>query len=396
MMNVGGCKAMTFSLKTFRKSILMAWALASAWVGHVEAAGPSEPEISHFHELVGKLDSDSYFERLTAYDQVAAYSNVKVVGWIEEAIGRSSPECSEKLVRILGAWANDPHSDVGRASWDALEKIGRNKISSRSQLANLLTRSISVNQSDLVEDRLSKLSVSIDNRSVQVLMQKSNGETVFRVDDGFRGDERDLAQAKWLYTPQIVQLDGKRVTRKWLEAVLQMQNLRILQLRHTSLTMDDLELIRQCDSLDTLEILYMPIKDEDIPRLAELPVWGSIRLFGTEVTEQGAATLVNKMSGTQVIHGRGGFLGIVSLSNSLEIHRVNPGSGAEKAGLIPFDKINSIDGTKLTTFDDLRVELAKRTAGTVVQIEIDRMVSVNHDYQRQLERLTIPVTLGEQ
>ncbi len=178
---------------------------------------------------------------------------------------------------------------------------------------------------------------------------------------------------------EIVRLEGERINRQWLAQVVRLPNLRILQIRHTSINGKDIELLQSAERLNGLEIMYTPIDDDAIDVLSNLPLANRMRLFGTQMSEQGIAKLREILDGSEIMFGRGGFLGISCDGQNLTLRTVNEGSGAEKAGLRPEDRIEKIDGLPLKTFDELRGELAKHKPGEQVTIDFVRTVSSMSD-----------------
>jgi predicted metalloprotease with PDZ domain len=171
-----------------------------------------------------------------------------------------------------------------------------------------------------------------------------------------------------------------------------------LQLRHTSITAADLELLHRAEQLEGLEIMYTPIDDEAIETLATLPLAGRIRLFGTRISEAGVEKLRGQLEGSEINFGRGGFLGISSQSMSLVLTMVNPGSAADKAGLRVNDRILKIQGIELKTFEELRNELAKYAPGEEVTLTFERRGSGLElpDGEPSNFQAEVRVILGEQ
>jgi predicted metalloprotease with PDZ domain len=181
-----------------------------------------------------------------------------------------------------------------------------------------------------------------------------------------------------------------------MEQIVKIPNLRTLQIRHTSISSEDLKLLYSLHRLEGLEILYTPIDDDAIDILGNLPLWGRLRVFGTKMSSDGAEKLKELLEGMDVTFGRGGFLGIGSNQDTLVISKIMDGGGAQKAGLRVQDRIISIEGKKLQRFMELRAELAKYPPGAVVKIEFERVERSLDQEEITAVTQTIEVTLGEQ
>jgi uncharacterized iron-regulated protein len=86
--------------------------------------------------------------------------------------------------------------------------------------------------------------------------------------------------------------------------------------------------------------------------------------------------------------GRLGVMVDSSASGRLTVVSVEPGSGAEAAGLREGDELLAIDGVPLARFSDLRVALLDRNPGDAVQLEASRSRWLRGD-----QRLSVAVTL---
>jgi len=356
------------------------------------ADGPGDT----IESLLEKIQGDSYGARDTAYELLLLRPE-EAIQPIEAALPLMDHDAASRLIRLLGTWGTRPDEGLGIQAWEVLQRLSSGGVTSNSQLARYISMTIWLNQSKIAEDRLKKLSAFIGEERIQVVTSAKEGNCL-RIDEKFRGTADDLLAARWLIDPTIVRLEGERIDRSWLEKIVPMPNVKIVQLKHTSLTADDIQLLRQMKYLDTLEILYMPIDDMAIESLGSLPIWGSLRVFGTKITPESVPRLESLLEGTQVVFGLGGFLGIQSSNLTLEVSEVNPGSGADKGGMLAQDRILSINGKPLQNFEELRKELGKSPAGAEVSIVVRRYEGpTRYDgVPRTPIDLTLTITLGEQ
>ncbi len=181
-------------------------------------------------------------------------------------------------------------------------------------------------------------------------------------------------------------LEGPNIDRRHLEAVVKMKRLSKLKLKNVRLQAEDLELLTELDKLDHLGLLYMEIDDRAVEILKNLPVTTSMKIQGTKITREGFEKLQAELDGPRMQFGLGGFLGISSNGFGPQVGEVEPDSAAEKAGIQPNDYLQSIQGTKVTSFTEIRAELSKYMAGDEISIKV----------RRYTEELDLSVVLQEE
>ncbi len=360
-----------------------------------------EPVQTQIREWIQRLESDSFASRHLAYQLLQPHP-ILAIGSVEKAIATAEQDAAHRLIRLLGGWSTYPDVGYGIDAFAALERVARSGVTTRASFAKSVIEGIAEDQADRSEEYLKKLGAFIDFSRLSLFgFQQMLGGSEFyllRLDDGYRGTVEDLRCLRWINSVEIVRLEGDRIDRAWLEHVVRLPNLRILQIRHTSLTGNDIELLQAVERLEGLEMMYTPIDDEAIETLATLPLANRMRLFGTQMSEDGVAKLRELLDGSEIMFGRGGFLGISCDGQNLNLKTVNSGSGAEKAGLREGDRILKIDGISLKTFDELRGHLAKHKPGEHVTIEFNRPVFKLNDIENPVDgdSQTVKVILGEQ
>ena len=134
----------------------------------------------------------------------------------------------------------------------------------------------------------------------------------------------------------------------------------------------DLELFRQFENLEHLGINYVDIGDWAVRTLSQLAISESMRLYGTGVSDEGAAYLERQLEGIEFYWGRGGFLGVAMERSNTLVTFVTPNSGANIAGIRIGDQLRQIDGNSLKNFFDLREELGKRVPGDKISVLVER------------------------
>ncbi len=366
-----------------------------------EPIARKSPTTEQIEAWIAQFESDSYATRHLAFKLLKFHPQI-AIPVVERSIGLAEEDAASRLVRLLTDWSTHPEDGYGRAAYASLQRVAQGGVAARSCQAQRSIEAIKLIQGAYATDYLNHLSAYIGEETGKIFIFNSNSlfeeYYVLKIDEAFRGSIDDLDRVSWLTDVNVVRLIGEQIDGNWLKKIIKIPNLRTLQIRHTSITSEDLTLLYTLNQLDGLEILYSPIDDAAIEVLGNLPLNGRLRLFGTNMSAKGVAQLNAQLEGSEIMFGRGGFLGVQSLGGTLTISQTTAGGGAEKAGLQRDDKIISANGTKLGKFDDLRAELAKHSPGEVVVIEFERAIEELADgkLKSEMKILQAEVTLGEQ
>ena len=207
--------------------------------------------------------------------------------------------------------------------------------------------------------------------SLNSMKDRLDTEDALLINSNFVGDDECIKQIALIKSIETVCLEGPNIDRRHLEAVVKMKRLSKLKLKNVRLQAEDLELLTELDKLEHLGLLYMEIDDRAVEVLKDLPVTTSMKIQGTKITRQGFEKLQAELDGPRMQFGRGGFLGISS-NGGPQVGGVEPDSAAEKAGIRPNDYLQSIQGTKVTSFTEIRAELSKYRAGDEISIKVRR------------------------
>jgi S1-C subfamily serine protease len=124
--------------------------------------------------------------------------------------------------------------------------------------------------------------------------------------------------------------------------------------------------------------------------LAELPLLGFLKLYGTQVTKEGVEKF-RLASGVAVDFRRGAFLGVGGKDGDggCLIGTVHKGSPADKAGILENDVIVRFGGAEVKSFSSLTDLIAPRQHGEEVEIEIVRDDPTNGTRQVVTVRATL-------
>ena len=338
-----------------------------------QRASSQTPTQEQIEAWVKELEDERFAVREAAENQLARNLTVILPTLIEiaKADGSESP-CG--LLQFLGFVAQDAWSDQGKLAYACLGQIAKERTTQRAILAQKIIQSISVSMREQTLERLERVGVLCQDRELSVLTQVRQVKNALVIDQEFRGTQEDIDLLPWLFDIQFVKLEGPAISPEILQAVVKLPQLRSLQIVETKLTSKDLRPLLAASDMDLLEILYSPVDDQCIEILQDVPIFGDLQLFGTELSAKGATELIARMETANVFVGRGGFLGVTCDPGSLVIQQAIKDGPAYKAGIKMNDKLRKINGVPIYNFEDLRKQLAKSAAGESVVVEYDRPV----------------------
>ena len=320
---------------------------------------------------IALLDSPNYAKREWASAQLKSNES-KAFPFVQKALENAEGESLDRLLVFLGRVIENEASFHSAAAFEELKRLAKKSSGSRSIRINHIFESIRLKMGQRAWQRVQKLCGEPRYRFVSMSTEISVTNP-FEINNGFKGtaeDLRDLDQVTWI---QFARLEGSVISRDILRAVLKLPELKHLQIVDTSLNAEDLSVLREAPDLDILEIVYSPVNDDLLGFIQELPVWGKLWMFGTQISNEGGETAKRLLNDIEIFVSRGAYLGVRSLQNSLYIESVEPGSAAELGGLRTRDRILRINGVQLENFDDLRNHLAKFAPDEEIEIEFERV-----------------------
>lgn len=334
------------------------------------AQAPSDDQIRAW---VADLQDDRFAVREVAQKQLGKHL-ASILPILVSIAQSDQAQSSAGLLQFLGFVAQDALSEQGKMAYECLTRISEERTTQNAVLAQKIIQSIAVQMREQALERLERIGIVCADRHLSVLTQLRDVKNALIIDEQFQGTVEDLAMLPWLFDVEFVKLEGPAVTSQMLGWVVKLPQLRSLQIIETNLKSDDLVPLLSAPDMDLIEILYSPIDDQSIKILENVPIFGDLQLFGTEVSAAGADELIEKIETANVFVGRGGFLGITCEPSSLVIQESIPDGPASKAGIRTNDKLKKINGVPIYNFEDLRKQLAKSAAGESVVVEYDRPI----------------------
>ena len=114
--------------------------------------------------------------------------------------------------------------------------------------------------------------------------------------------------------------------------------------------------------------------DAAVTQLAALAHIQRVEFYGTPISDDALARLREALPHAMIDVRGGARLGIAGsqMPGGAGVAEVQPGTAAEKAGLMPNDLITEIAGVPVADFDSLTKEIAKKKAGDTVVLKVIR------------------------
>ncbi len=138
----------------------------------------------------------------------------------------------------------------------------------------------------------------------------------------------------------------------------------------------DLALIKRIVDVERLTFRGVPLADDDLQNIEGLPHLRRLDLLGSKITGKGLARLAHVYPNVRIDHGSNAMLGVGGATdptgNGFAVNMVQPGSAAERAGIVPGDTILRIQSRAVVDFDTLTAEIHNHQPGEKVKIELRR------------------------
>ena len=139
---------------------------------------------------------------------------------------------------------------------------------------------------------------------------------------------------------------------------------------------DGLSHLRWLPSLERLSCAGPSFTDAAMQRLKHLNSLSYLQLYGTRVTDAGEQFLKQIAPGATIDRRDGALLGVSGSAQGLgqgcQIEFVQPGSSADRAGLVRGDVIASFEGQAVGDFPSLTALISRKKPGAKVSLTIER------------------------
>ena len=135
----------------------------------------------------------------------------------------------------------------------------------------------------------------------------------------------------------------------------------------------DLKLLKRLPNLERLSVHGAGITDDDLKNLEGFNRLSWIDLFGSKVSANGAARLTQMYSGIKIDRRGNAMLGVAGRTEpaiGCRITLVQPGSAADRGGLMADDIILQFQNQQVPDFETLTTFIGEARPGEKVTIEI--------------------------
>ncbi len=344
-------------------------------LGEETAAPVAAEDVTRWIE---ELDASQFVVRETAMQNLIA-AGPNAIAPLVAAIDAERWELNLRCVYVLQQIALCGDPSVEDEAREALEMIAAKPIRSASQRARETLASIGGIRQQRALQHLVRLGAkTLPDDQPQVVPYVRGLE----FNEQYTGTIHDLRQLKLLTDLEEITLAGPQITDEWMPYVLELPELFRLTLNRTAVTDAGLAKVHTLQKLRLVEFKYVPITDGAIPHLSQLTQVTYIRLFGTQMTEDGAERLQAELdkvaSPAEVDYRRGAFLGVGANPHALgcSVIEVRGNTAASRAGIVNGDVIVRFQGERVDSFDGLTRLIAKRQPGDKVSIEFVRQAEM--------------------
>ena len=334
---------------------------------------------------INDLDSSSFVTREFATENLPR-AGVDCIDPLVDALPKSSLEVMTRGIHVLREVALSDDLATENAARAALEQVARSRHKTLSGRASSTLAGLDTIRQKRATAQLQKLGAKF-NTGDFALAPFATEPFSIELGDDWEGTAKDLVRLKWLHEIRQITLSGNQFTDEHVKHVAVMENLNDVTLKRAAITGRSITHLKKLKNISRLSIMYCPIDDMSIEHLLDQRNITKIRLFGTQITKDGAAKLQRELVSTDIDHRNGAFLGIGgdATEHGLEIAIVHPTSIANKKDLRVGDIVVKYDGKKVESFEQLTSLIGANRSGEEVTLEL----------MRGGETITKRITLGE-
>ncbi|MCC6509949.1 MAG: PDZ domain-containing protein [Pirellulaceae bacterium] len=361
----------------------------------------TEPSLEKLEQQIKNLSNPSYRTRQLAIWYLEQNPR-RALPLLRKAGQTTDLNIGAEIIAMLSSQAMMPDTDISVEAHEALREIagGTQSVTAVSQLAIGALEGIADRQELLATQALEDLNVELGELRLTIggIMQNemgTNNNFIVHVTEDFRGRDVDMRLFRFLRSYESAYLEGPAVNEKMLREVLAMPSLKRLVLKGDAIQNELLGTLFEARELEHLELVYAAVDDKAVDTIVDLPLVGSLRVFGTKISFDGAARIKQALDGLDIYFGRGGFLGVKTSPSDLRVSQVVDNSGAQLGGIQAQDVITHINDKPIKIFAQLREELANFAPGDKVTVVVERTTFAAPP-RRETEPIKLSITLGVQ
>ena len=355
-------------------------------VGVGQSAIAAKPTTEMIQRWVKDLDAPRFATRRSASQRLKR-AGVQAVPFLAKGVRGGSLEKTSLVIRILGHMAVNGENDQQSAARLALEKISAVSGTIAARKAGESLRLISRTQEYRAIKDLKRWGARIGEQATRELGPQLlfNPPRIY-IGFGWRGETTKLGQLRFIHSVKMAILEGNRVDDQIMKHVSRMPRLEVLIVKNAKITDKGISHLQQMKRLRQLTVKYCSISDESIAMIAKLDRLSLVKLYGTKITPKGIDQLRGILEFANIDFRRGAFLGVACEDHPLgcRVNLVQPGSSAERAGMLLNDVIVQYNGKAVKNFNDLTKLIGKHKVGDKTGVVV----------LRRGRRLKLQVVLG--
>jgi hypothetical protein len=340
--------------------------------------------------LISRLDAERFDDREDAAAQLRELG-APAIGPIVASFKGASRERLSRGLSVLVYLALKGEAEAQELAESAVEGVSKGAEPRAARIAAASLESIQTSKREESREILIALGAVIGDLADQEITGtwRLNDDVGF-IDIGpeFRGTIGDLKHLRRLTDVQSITLGTAMANDDWMGAIIEkMPQLREFNIKRAKVTSAGLAKLHELERLHHVWICYMPVDEQGVQELRQLRVVSYLTLFGTGINKTMEQELVKDLPHANIDVRTGAFLGLGGSESPLgfRVRSISPGSAAEKMGIKVDDTLQSVNGSPVSSIDDLTRILSPLAAGTKVEIE----------YFNGSEAKKLDVTLGE-
>jgi hypothetical protein len=363
----------------------LAWGFSLAPAVAQNEVGNPEAEA-----LIRQLDANQYETRMAATRDLVALGEQAIGPLIAALTAQPGLEVQSRGLEVLERLARNEAELRGGLAHEALRQIAAGPEGSLRQRAAAKLEQLKVHRRDLALERLKSAGAEIRMGLMQPAVGGPAilGVTQIEIGETWKGTAEDIQWLALAGDVRSIIFDGPLVTNDYLRPLAALDSVQMADIKRASVDDEGIAILTSLSRCDALGILHTPLTDAAINDLARIPT-AVLKLYGTEITEQGHQKLAQMLPAFCTLDfRRGGFLGVgpsLGPADGFHLGEVQPNSAAQTAGLRQGDVITKYDGVEVRHFDQIRDLIAKNEVGAKVEIE----------YVRRGKKYKTTATLGE-
>ena len=379
-------------------SCLIAWAAVPEMTPGQEPATPAtnpvevdsnraNPEPEQVARWIRGLRADQFLARETATLKLIE-AGTPVIDPLVKALPRSNAEVTARIIHILRRLALSEAWTIDDPALQALQEIAKQEGTPAGRRASSTLLKLSEFREQRALQEIIKLGGNWSQQYLPFGIQR-NSQWVIHIGNNWHGTAEDLKRLKWISSAEAVIFEGPKANDTWMSHLNGMKQLRSLFIKHATISDKGMQSVADLKGLVSLDIKYVPITDASLTHIQAPSQIRYVKLYGTNISKEGAVKLQNSLPAADVDHRNGAFLGVgcPQPPEPCIITTIQPDTAAQRANLRTGDWIVSFSGKPVVDFNDLRKLIGQWRPGDKTSLQVLRVNSPKFSQLRKTENV---------